>query len=333
MSELRKDPIVDRWVIVAPDRARRPLDVTAPQTTPRGAGICPFCPGHEAKTPPELWSWRPDGSRRDGPGWMLRVFPNKFPALTIEGGLDPEGHGVYDRMNGVGAHEVVVETPDHDRRLADLRPDELELVLASWRDRINDLKRDRRFRYVMVFKNEGAQAGATLEHSHSQLIALPTIPKTVSDEMAGARAYHAYKERCVFCDIVRQESRERTRLVFENAEFLVVEPYASRFPFETWLLPRRHRASYELCQRNELLGLANALGTTLRRLRRALDDPPYNFMLHTSPFTAEDSAHYHWHIEIMPTLARVAGFEWGSGFYINTTPPEEAARFLRELDV
>lgn len=330
MSELRKDPIVDRWVIIAPERARRPADLPR-WAEPTPMAVCPFCPGHEGKTPPELYARRNDG-RRDAPGWSLRVFPNKYPALMIEGGLDPEGHGVFDRMNGVGAHEVVVETPNHDKRLADLSMDEVEAVVTAYRDRMLDLKRDTRFRYVMVFKNEGASAGATLEHSHSQLIALPTVPKNVSDEMRGALNYYRYKERCVFCDIVRQEQSERVRLIYENSEFLVISPYASRGPFETWVLPRRHRASFEHGHRGELSALADALGVTLRKLRRALDNAPYNYMLHSSPFRDEGNPHYHWHIEIMPTLGKVAGFEWGSGFYINTTPPEEAARFLRELE-
>jgi UDPglucose--hexose-1-phosphate uridylyltransferase len=334
MPELRRDPIVDRWVIIAPDRARRPAELCAPVERASG-GACPFCPGHEDKTPPELLAVRPHdgpGAQRNRPGWSLRVFPNRQPALGIEGNLDAEGHGLYDRMNGIGAHEVIVETADHGRRLADLARGEVSNLVDAYRARILDLKRDMRFRYVMVFKNQGAAAGAALDHAHSQLIALPTVPKTVSDEMHGARSYWRYKERCVFCDIVRQETREAARLVYENAEMIVVEPYAARFPFETWILPRRHRAAFETCHRGELDALADALRTTLGLLRRALDDPPYNYMLHSAPFREEESPSYHWHVEIMPTLAKVAGFEWGSGFHINPTPPEEAARFLRDLE-
>ena len=335
MPELRKDPIVGRWVIIATERSRRPHDGRNTHEQPR-TGLCPFCPGQEDKTPSEVLAYRPaDGpaALRNVPGWSLRVFPNKFPALMIEGTLNREGDGVYDRMNGIGAHEVIVETPDHGKQFSSLSEPEIEHVLAAYRDRILDLKRDQRFKYVMIFKNHGSAAGASQEHTHSQLIALPVVPTNVAEEMKGALDYFRYKERCVFCDIVRQEVAQKTRLVYENSDFIVVEPFAPKFPFETWILPRTHRSSYEDCQRHEYALLANALRVALRKLHLALDDPPYNFILHTSPFTESDNPHYHWHIEIMPTLGTVAGFEWGSGFYINPTPPEEAARFLREIDV
>jgi UDPglucose--hexose-1-phosphate uridylyltransferase len=335
MPELRKDPIVGRWVIISTDRARRPQDLRVERDSPR-VGLCPFCPGQEDKTPHEVLAWRPsDGpaARRDAPGWTLRVFPNKFPALMIEGDLDRAGDGVYDRMNGIGAHEVIVETPSHAKSFAQLSQSEIEGVLGAYRDRIHDLKRDMRFRYVMIFKNHGSAAGASLEHSHSQLIALPIVPKTVAEEMKGALEYFTYKERCVFCDIVRQEIAQRTRLVYQNADFVVLEPYAPKFPFETWVLPKRHRGAFEDSTPAEYAGLADAMRVSLAKLHLALDDPPYNFILHTAPFSESSSPSYHWHVEIMPTLGKVAGFEWGSGFYINPTPPEEAARFLRELEV
>jgi UDPglucose--hexose-1-phosphate uridylyltransferase len=332
MPELRKDPIVGRWVIIASERSRRPLDVKGTDVAP--SGPCPFCPGHEDKTPHEVLAYRPaegPGARPNAPGWSLRVFPNKFPALMIEGGLDRAGDGVYDRMNGLGAHEVLVETPDHGRSFFQLSEGEIENVLAAYRDRVHDLRRDMRFRYIMIFKNHGAAAGANLQHSHSQLIALPIVPKNVAELMKGALDYYNYKERCVFCDIVRQELDGRSRLVYQNPDFVVIEPYAPKFPFETWVLPRTHRSTFEDCPRHEYAGLANALRVALRKLHLALDDPPYNFILHTSPLHQGENPHYHWHVEIMPTLSRVAGFEWGSGFYINPTAPEEAARFLREL--
>jgi UDPglucose--hexose-1-phosphate uridylyltransferase len=184
----------------------------------------------------------------------------------------------------------------------------------------------------MIFKNQGAAAGASLEHPHSQLIALPVTPRVVTEEIEGAREYFRFKERCVFCDIVKQERRERTRLVYENDACVVVEPYAPKFPFETWVLPKRHLSAFENAH-HEFGGIANAMRVALGKLRRALDDPPYNYILHTSPFDQHGNPFYHWHIEIMPTLSRVAGFEWGSGFYINPTPPEEAARFLREISL
>jgi len=333
MPELRKDPIVDRWVIIATDRARRPQDYTIDHELPR-AGVCPFCPGQEGKTPPEVLARRPsDGpaARPNVPGWSLRVFPNKFPALKVEGMLDREGDGPYDRMNGIGAHEVIVETPDHNRRLSQLSVGELEQLLLAYRDRILDLKRDTRFRYVMVFRNYGRAAGASVEHAHSQLMALPVVPTTIARELAGARAYWEHKERCVFCDIVQKERRDKVRVIHDNGEQLVLAPYASRFPFETWILPRQHRSAFEHASSEELRGLAEALKVALARLERGLDDPPYNISLHTSPFAVGEAPHAHYYLEIMPALSMPAGFEWGSGFHINPTPPEEAARYLREV--
>jgi UDPglucose--hexose-1-phosphate uridylyltransferase len=285
--------------------------------------VCPFCPGNEGRTPPAILEV--------GAPWTVRVFPNRYPALMIEGGLDREGEGVYDRMNGVGAHEVLVETPHHDRALADLSPSEIATVLSACRDRVSDLKRDLRFRYVMVFKNHGAAAGATLPHEHSQLIALPTVPKNVADELRGSLDYFRFKERCLFCDIARQEVRDRRRVVHETAAHLVLQPWAPKFPFETWVLPRHHRAAFEDTPDGELTALASSLRVALRRLRRALDDPPYNFMIHSAPFGDHGAPFYHWYLEIIPSLTQMAGFEWGSGFFINPTPPEEAARFLREV--
>jgi UDPglucose--hexose-1-phosphate uridylyltransferase len=330
MPELRRDPIVGRWVIIATERAKRPNDFIQEKLPPY-SGMCPLCPGQEAKTPPEILAYGAVGRAKDAPGWNVRVVANKFPALMIEGSLGREGEGLYDKMNGVGAHEVIIETSDHNRMLADLSDSEIENVLWAYRDRILDLKKDTRFKYIMIFKNHGAAAGASLDHTHSQLIALPIVPKNVSEEMKGALDYYNYKERCIYCDIVRQEIHDGRRVVYENTDFIVIEPFAPKFPFETWLLPKTHDSAFEDCQKNEYANLANALRVTLRKLNRALDNPPYNFILHTSPFQDMFNPHYHWHFEIMPTLSKVAGFEWGSGFYINPTPPEDAAKFLREV--
>jgi UDPglucose--hexose-1-phosphate uridylyltransferase len=236
-------------------------------------------------------------------------------------------------MNGVGAHEVIVETPDHSRNLAHLGAAELESVLGAYRDRMIDLQRDQRMKYVMVFRNYGRAAGASVEHPHSQLVALPVVPTAIARELEGAKAYYDYKERCVFCDIVQKERRDKTRIIYENAECLVLAPYAPRFPFETWVVPRAHRPALDRVAPRELTALADALRIALRKLERGLDDPPYNLTLHTTPFSLGDAPHYHLHFEILPSLTAPAGFEWGSGFHINPTPPEEAARFLREVAV
>jgi UDPglucose--hexose-1-phosphate uridylyltransferase len=331
MPELRRDPIVGRWVIIATERARRPVDV-ARNGGPSQPGLCPFCPGHEDRTPPEVYvAGRPHGAPANGPGWKVRVVPNRFPALKIEGDLDRQAEGIYDKMNGIGAHEVIVETPDHARQMKDLSDAELAEVLFSFKARILDLRNDLRFRYILLFKNHGHLAGASLEHSHSQLIALPIVPRQVSEEIEGARRHYEHRERCIFCDIVGQERKDRSRLVFENEEFVVFAPWAPRSPFETWIVPKRHESSFEAEPRERLALCAQALRSTLRRLAAALGDPSYNFMVHSNPLRDPASPSYHWHIEVMPALTQVAGFEWGSGFHINPVPPEEAAEFLRKV--
>jgi UDPglucose--hexose-1-phosphate uridylyltransferase len=331
MPELRRDPVVGRWVIISPERAQRPREFK-PHEPPAEPGLCPFCPGNEKLTPPEVLAYRPAGAPNEA-GWKVRVFPNRFPALRVEGTLEREGEGLYDRMSGIGAHEVIVESPDHARAMSDLTAQELEGVVSAYRDRMLDLRQDGRLRSIIVFKNQGEAAGATMEHSHSQLIALPILPRHVQAEMAGALGYFEHKERCIYCDILKQERKEGVRLVTENAECAAIEPWAPRGPFETWLLPKTHVSGFEDATRPQLEGLADCLRNTLRRLDAALGKPAYNLMLHTGPLNERNMPHYHWHFELMPVLAQTGGFEWGSGFYINPTSPEEAAEYLRKVHV
>ena len=331
MPELRKDPVVGRWVIISTERARRPTDFQREPVRPKGDN-CVFCPGNEDKTPPEILAGRPSDSLQNTPWWTYRVVPNKFPALRIEGDLEPTGEGLFDRMNGVGAHEVVIETPDHRGSLATMEVDALGEVLVAFRERLLDLKKDPRFEYVLVFKNHGEAAGASLEHPHSQLIATPITPIMVTEELEGAWRYWEMKERCVWCDIVRQERRAGVRMIAEHDGFAALAPFAPRFPFESWLLPTRHRSAFEESSTDELRGLAGLLRDFLRRMNRVLRDPPFNFMLHSAPLHEPVLDHFHWHLEIMPILSKVAGFEWGSGFFINPLPPEDAAQALRESE-
>jgi UDPglucose--hexose-1-phosphate uridylyltransferase len=316
-------------VIISTDRRKRPNDFRFERASTLGRDQCPFCPGHEDMTPPEVLAYRQNGSAPNTPGWELRVVPNKFPALQVEGTLDREPDGMFDRMNGIGAHEVIIETPHHDRSLAAMSEPEIEGVLWAYRERILDLKRDSRLRYILVFKNHGAAAGATLEHTHSQLIALPIVPDFLRQELDGARRHFEVKERCVFCDVVHEDLLDGRRIIQENADIVALAPYAPRFAFETWLLPRRHGARFEEAPRHEYESLARVLKSVLQRMDRALETPPYNLIVHTSPFSEETGEFYHWHVEIMPKLTRVAGFEWGTGFYLNPTSPEEAAQVLR----
>jgi UDPglucose--hexose-1-phosphate uridylyltransferase len=331
MPELRKDPTLGRWVVIATERVRRPSDFPREPAVRRG-GPCALCAGHEATTPPEVLAYRDDPARPDSPGWRVRVVPSRFPALRIEGELERRGEGIYDLMNGIGAHEVIVESPDHDRELGHLPVRAVEEVLRAYRDRIVDLKRDERFRSVLVFKSRGAEAGATLEHPHSQLVATPVVPLVVADELHHSRAYYDYRERCLFCDIVRQEVEERTRLVVESERAVAFVPFAARVPYETWLLPRRHAAAFEQTRDEELREVAVVLRAVLGKLDRALADPPYNLVLHGAPSGVGESPAYHWHFEILPRLTGLAAFELGGGFHVNPVPPEDAGRLLRDTD-
>lgn len=330
MPELRKDPVSGRWVIISIERGKRPSDFGM-RVSPKKGGFCAFCEGNERTTPPEIMAVRPNGSKPNTPGWTLRVVSNKFPALNIEGGLDREGHGIFDKMNGVGAHEVIIECPEHNLTLSTMPLKSVEDALRAFHQRINDLKNDNRIRYVLVFKNEGDDAGASLEHTHSQLIALPIVPHLVQEEIENARQYYSYKERCIFCDIIRQETGSKTRVISENDDFIALAPFASRSPFETIILPKRHESSYMPNGNFHLL--AGILQKTMKQIDKVLDMPPYNMMFHTSPFKDESNDYYHWHIEIIPKLTKIAGFEWGSGFHINPTPPEDAAKFMREAEI
>jgi len=329
MPELRKDPVTGRWVIIATDRARRPSDFRREPVRIHGLPVCPFCPGQEQKTPPEILAYR-NGSPANSPGWSLRVVPNKFPALRVEENLDRTGEGLYDKMNGVGAHEVIIESPDHQSTLAALPEKQIEELFWAFRDRILDLRNDRRFRYILVFKNHGEAAGASLEHTHSQLIAMPVVPKFVQEEIDGARRYYEFKERCIFCDILRQEAAVGERIILETDSFAVIAPYAPRFPFETWILPRRHGSHFESAEPPEVQDLARVVRLLLRKIDKVLESPAYNFVLHSAPVQEGSMTYYHWHMEVIPKLSKVAGFEWGTGFYINPTSPEESARYLRE---
>jgi UDPglucose--hexose-1-phosphate uridylyltransferase len=332
MPELRKDPVVGRWVIIATDRAKRPVK-PKDEETPLGAPSCPLCEGQEDKTPHEIIAYRQVNTSPNQRGWRVRVVPNKFPALQIEGDLNKRGDGIYDKMNGVGAHEVIIECPQHEISMANLSEDNIREVFWVYRDRLVDLKKDPRLVYGMIFKNVGALAGASLEHSHSQLIVTPIVPISVWEEMGGSLEFYNYRGRCIYCDMVQQELSTEKRIVLDTASFVSFTPYASRFPFETWIVPKNHSSHFENIHKPEVDDLGSVLKTILRKLEVSLDRPAYNFVIHTSPFDTQALPHYHWHIEIIPRLTRVAGFEWGTGFYINPVPPEQAAAFLRDTDI
>lgn len=331
MPELRKDPIGRRWVIIATERAARPTDFKHETLAPNDLDRCPFCEGREGQTPPELYAIRRPGTAPDTPGWRVRVVSNKFPALRIEGQTDRTRVGIFSRMDGVGAHEVIVETTEHHTHLGLLPVDHVADVIRACLQRYRDLKNDPRFEYTLLFRNHGRTAGASLSHPHSQLIALPVVPNRAAQEVEAAVRYFGEHAQCIFCAMLAQERETGQRVVWENDDFIVLEPYASRFPFETWVMPKDHMADFGAVPAALEVPFASALRETLYRLHTCLNNPPYNIIIHTIPYREEAVHAYHWHLEVIPRLTQVAGFEWGSGFYINTVIPEDAARYLREV--
>jgi len=340
MSELRKDLVNGRWVIIATERSKRPDDFRprgggAPAAEP--TGFCPFCEGAEGKTPPEVFALRAPGTAPDSPGWTVRVVPNKFPALTR--GLPPPkaGEGVFQWIEGTGVHEVVIENPDHAVELSDLPVPHVRDVLGVFQQRIRTIETELHYQYVQLFKNKGKEAGASLSHPHSQIVATPIVPKRVKEEIYGAdRLFRSFKE-CAFCRILREEEAAGKRMVAQNGHFAVVAPFASRFPFEMAIYPRRHSPFFTDVRGDELLTLAETLTLVLKKLKATIGDPAYNMVLHQAPNPAlslkgwpDIDKNYHWHLEIFPILTKVAGFEWGTGVYINPVPPETAAMFLRQ---
>jgi UDPglucose--hexose-1-phosphate uridylyltransferase len=332
VPELRKDPLTGQWVIVGTERPRRPEDFRA-VLEPPAPGPCALCEGNERETPPELLAYRPSGDGGpDAPGWRVRVVPNRFPALRVEGDLERRGHGLYDLMNGVGAHELIVESPRHDDDLATLPLVAVEDVVHAYQERMLDLRRDTRFRSVVVFKTADRGLGPLLDHPHSQLLATPTLPVELATELAQARTYHDYRERCLFCDILHQETEEAERLIVESEHVVAFVPFAARLPFETWIVPRRHAAGYEHLRAGERRDLARTLRTVLARLRSTLGGAPTSLVLHSAPFAESEAPYFHWHVEIAPRVVVPGVLATGSGFPANPLPSEDAARFLRAVE-
>jgi len=329
-SHFRKDAIGGSWVIISTERNNRPLDWHV-QLRKNKQVMCPFCPGNEQVTPNEIAAIRKKSTAPNTEGWQLRVIPNKFPALLTDGKADHATDGIYETVGGIGAHEIIIETPNHNEELSQLSVAKLQAVLRMIAKRIMEIKQDSRLKYVLVFKNFGHAAGASLEHSHIQIIGTPILPKRIAEEIEGITSYYGKTGRCIFCEIISKELSLTERLVLSNKNYVVVEPFASRFAFETWIMPIEHRQYFENITRAESLALAKIFKETLSRINVAVKKPSYNLVIHTSPISEHEGTLFHWHIEIMPKLGNMAGFEWGSGFHINPISPENAAKLLREV--
>lgn len=335
MIELRKDPIVDRWVLIAKNRAARPQEFVAAPRRQRHL-VCPFCPGSEQLTPHEIDAIRDEGSTADARGWRARVLPNKFAAVLGAGEgagaaqLGTTSDGLYASLPAEGVHEVIIEAAEHLVGTSQLPLPHLHDIFRLYQRRLLAARHDeRRLRHGLIFKNVGEAAGASIEHLHSQLIALPIVPPVVWEELTGALEVMKQLGKCAWCEMIDRELADGRRVVLDAGSFVAFCPYAARFAGETWIVPKRHASHYEWAGDAELGELAAVAREVLGKLETTLDRVAYNYMLHTAPFDTQRLDHYHWHLEIIPRVTRTAGFEWGTGCHINPLPPEEAAERLR----
>ncbi|MDH5678079.1 MAG: DUF4921 family protein [Nitrospinota bacterium] len=357
MRELRKDPVLNRWVIISSERAARPMDAfhVAPENVD---SYCPFCEGEESATPPEIYASRRPGARPNGPGWSIRVVPNKYPALSGASRqranptpelmvsspalaevspelaqIGPVSDGVIDifhKMDGVGHHEVFIETPDHSQTLHTMDKSQAAVIFHTLKARLLEIRKDPAMACAQFFKNHGRESGASLAHSHSQLIAMPVVSRTLGEELAGAAHHRIKTGECVYCRILRREGDSGERLIAARDGIAALAPFASRFPYEMMIMPMGHSSGFEDSSAKIIDALASMLVDLLGALAQMFNNPPYNLVLHTAPFAPGHEEAYHWHLEIIPVMARAAGFEWGSGFHINSVPPEDAADRMRK---
>ncbi|KAF0134825.1 MAG: hypothetical protein FD145_393 [Candidatus Saganbacteria bacterium] len=333
MPELRQNPATKEWVIIATERAKRPEDFSSPgsEEKPEALGICPFCEGNEDLTPPEILAYRTYGTKPNTPGWWIRIIPNKFPALVPQGNIQRSKQEDFFRyMDGMGEHEVIIESPKHDQFMPIMEQKQVEEVFLAYRERYITLSQDPRFELITIFKNHGASAGTSVKHPHSQVIATPITPMHIRNRLEEAMRFFDDNGECVFCVIMKKELAFKERIIFETDDFVVFVPFAASSPFETWVLPKKHNASFQSTTPEHTKELAYVMKTTLNKIYKSLHNPDYNFVIYSSPCREKDLEYYHWHIQIIPRVAAVAGFELGSGIFINTVIPESAAKFLRE---
>jgi len=331
VPELRQNRFTKEWVIMATERAKRPEEMRVKREghgpLPHYVATCPFCPGNERLAPPEV-------VRFSGPDnhWAVRVVPNKFAALSREGEPEWKIERSRRRINGVGIHDVIVETPDHALTTALLPQEAVKTILECYLQRFRAVSQDARVAHITIFKNHGVSAGTSLEHPHSQMIGTPVISSQVRQRLYEALRHFDEFGECMFCCMIEEELAESERLVLTSEHFVVIEPFASATPFATYIYPRRHLASFGDVSEAELADLAGVLRTTLAKLYAGLDNPDFNYVIRTAPAEVAGVKYYHWYLSVIPRLTRVAGFELGSGMFINTVLPEQAASFLRSIE-
>lgn len=336
MPELRQNPATKEWVIIAGERAARPnhMGKTASHPSPEGKERCPFCVGHEHMTPPEILSYRTYGTAPNSPGWRIRIVPNKYAALVPKGELKrAKVQRFFPHMNGIGEHEVIIESPEHDKTIATMDQKQVEEVFSAYRERYITLSRNPRYEMIIIFKNHGVQAGTSLMHPHSQLVATPITPMHIRHRIEEAMRFFDDNGECIYCEMIKTEKKAKERVVLETDNFISFEPFASKSPFETWVIPKIHKSSFEEVTPEEIKEIAYVMKQTLAKIYKSLNDPDFNYMVFSSPCHEKDGEYNHWYIQILPRISSMAGFELGSGIYINTVHPETAAKLLRETPV
>ncbi|MCW4054109.1 MAG: DUF4921 family protein [Candidatus Bathyarchaeota archaeon] len=335
-NELRKDYLLNRWVVIATERSRRPTDFAKQRTESDQKSICPLCVGNENMTPPALMLYLKQNGEikadRDHNGtrsknWLVRVIPNLYPAFS-----PPKDQAQIIKSGNcgcaIGHHEVLIESPNHDEDPADAELPQLTLLIKAYIDRLRDLCAKPYVKYISIFRNYGKEAGASLSHAHSQIIATPTVPIIPAEEIAASKKFYEQNQKCVFCDIIEKEVKS-PRMVIDNLHFVVFAPYASVHPLEFWILPKKHASNLLGLSKTEIKAFAETLRASMKALKDLVNDPPYNYSFHLS-INHETKNYYHWHLEVYPRLSIWAGFEKNTGMYINTVKPEISAAELRK---
>ncbi|MEM3396313.1 MAG: galactose-1-phosphate uridylyltransferase [Thermoplasmata archaeon] len=329
MNELRFNRVAGEWVIVASERAKRkhevPGEIKQKEPLPEWKADCPFCPGNEANTPQELFSYVEEGSRK----WKLRVIPNKFPVVSENSGT-AHTEGFFRKRAATGFHYVIVETPLHNRDIPDMNESEVFNVVKAYFECVKYLYKNPWIKSVILFRNHGKEAGTSLIHPHSQVVGLAFVPTHIMDLLNTARCYSHENGRCVYCDTISEEQNASERIIYENAHFVAFVPYAAKLQYEIHIMPKRHHSHFSEITSEALTSLGVVLHKVLLALKLALNDPAYNLVLHTAPSYLKEVDYYHWYLEITPRLTIPAGLEMGSGITVNISQPEENAKTLRE---
>ncbi|MFX1513751.1 MAG: galactose-1-phosphate uridylyltransferase [Promethearchaeota archaeon] len=331
MPELRQNPITFEWVIIAPEREKRPFNHRKTKIKPKLEEYdpkCPFCPGNNVEIPLQAFSMKCSG--QEAP--IVFSFRNKYPALISNPNhLEEETNGYFHKIEGFGFHEVIVENPKHNLTFGTYNDEEAFLVVKAYHERCSKIYEDRRISYVTIFQNHGKEAGASLSHPHSQLIGTPFVPTRVQTRQKTASEFYKENQTCIVCNLIQKELEVKKRVICETSSFLVISPFAARDPFETWIIPKIHHTSFNMIDEKELESLGAILNLTLGKLKFGLNDPDYNLIFRSAPIKEKAEEYYHWYIEIFPRLRKTAGFEIGSGIYVNTSIPEQNAKLLREI--